>query len=261
MGAVIQLGIFGVLAGFAFLTAAVKIVREYERVVVFRLGRYVGVKGPGIVLLIPFVDKIVKVDLRVVTLDIPTQDVITRDNVSVKINAVVYFRVVNSTSAIVEVENYLYATSQLAQTTLRSVLGEVGLDQLLSEREQLNQRLQEILDQHTDPWGIKVSMVEIKGVDLPEVMQRAMARQAEAERERRAKVIHAAGEFEASEKLVEAAVNISKEPVTLQLRYLQTLTEIGLEKNTTIVFPLPIDILSYFQNAAADKINSEDKEA
>jgi regulator of protease activity HflC (stomatin/prohibitin superfamily) len=179
----------------------------------------------------------------------------------VKVNAVVYFRVVNSTSAIVEVENYLYATSQLAQTTLRSVLGEVGLDQLLSEREQLNQRLQEILDQHTDPWGIKVSMVEIKGVDLPEVMQRAMARQAEAERERRAKVIHAAGEFEASEKLVEAAVNIAKEPVTLQLRYLQTLTEIGLEKNTTIVFPLPIDILSYFQNAAADKINSEDKEA
>jgi regulator of protease activity HflC (stomatin/prohibitin superfamily) len=245
-----------------WLFNSVHILREYERAVIFRLGRLLPeAKGPGLILAFFPIDKVVRVSLRTITMDVPTQDVITKDNVSVKVNAVVYFRVVNSTSAIVEVENYLYATSQLAQTTLRSVLGEVGLDQLLSEREQLNQRLQEILDQHTDPWGIKVSMVEIKGVDLPEVMQRAMARQAEAERERRAKVIHAAGEFEASEKLVEAAVNIAKEPVTLQLRYLQTLTEIGLEKNTTIVFPLPIDILSYFQNAAADKINSEDKEA
>jgi len=245
-----------------WLFNSVHILREYERAVIFRLGRLLPeAKGPGLILAFFPIDKVVRVSLRTITMDVPTQDVITKDNVSVKVNAVVYFRVVNSTSAIVEVENYLYATSQLAQTALRSVLGEVGLDQLLSEREQLNQRLQEILDQHTDPWGIKVSMVEIKGVDLPEVMQRAMARQAEAERERRAKVIHAAGEFEASEKLVEAAVNIAKEPVTLQLRYLQTLTEIGLEKNTTIVFPLPIDILSYFQNAAADKINSEDKEA
>jgi regulator of protease activity HflC (stomatin/prohibitin superfamily) len=245
-----------------WLFNSVHILREYERAVIFRLGRLIpDPKGPGLILAFFPIDKVVRVSLRTITMDVPTQDVITKDNVSVKVNAVVYFRVVNSTSAIVEVENYLYATSQLAQTTLRSVLGEVGLDQLLSEREQLNQRLQEILDQHTDPWGIKVSMVEIKGVDLPEVMQRAMARQAEAERERRAKVIHAAGEYEASEKLVEAAVNIAKEPVTLQLRYLQTLTEIGLEKNTTIVFPLPIDILSYFQGAAADKKKSEDKEA
>jgi regulator of protease activity HflC (stomatin/prohibitin superfamily) len=192
------------------------------------------------------IDRIVRVSLRTITMDVPTQDVITSDNVTVKVNAVVYFRVVDPRKAIVEVENYLYATSQLAQTTLRSVLGEVGLDDLLSKREVLNQRLQEILDTHTDPWGIKVALVELKGVDLPESMQRAMARQAEAEREKRAKVIHAQGEFEASQRLSEAAAVISSEPVALQLRYLQTLTEIGMEKNTTIVFPLPIDILDYF---------------
>jgi regulator of protease activity HflC (stomatin/prohibitin superfamily) len=193
----------------------------------------------------------VRVSLRLITMDVPSQDVITKDNVTVKVNAVVYFRVVDSSSAVVKVENFLYATSQLAQTTLRSVLGEVILDELLSEREKLNQRLQEILDQHTDPWGIKVSLVEIKGVDLPEVMQRAMAKQAEAEREKRAKIIHAQGEFEASGRLADAAEKISAEPVALQLRYLQTLTEIGIEKNTTVVFPLPIDILSYFNDMAA----------
>jgi regulator of protease activity HflC (stomatin/prohibitin superfamily) len=191
----------------------------------------------------------VRVSLRTITMDVPTQDVITKDNVSVKVNAVVYFRVVDPLRAIVEVENYLYATSQLAQTTLRSVLGEVGLDDLLSQREKLNQRLQDILDAHTGPWGIKVSLVEIKGVDLPENMQRAMARQAEAEREKRAKVIHAQGEFEASTMLSEAAAQISKEPVALQLRYLQTLTEIGVEKNTTVIFPLPIDLIEYFMKA------------
>lgn len=233
---------------------SVFVLREYERAVIFRLGRLLDrAKGPGLILAFFPIDKVVRVSLRTITMDVPTQDVITKDNVSVKVNAVVYFRVVNSRNAIVEVENYLYATSQLAQTTLRSVLGEVILDDLLSERETLNKRLQEILDEHTDPWGIKVSMVEIKGVDLPEVMQRAMARQAEAEREKRAKIIHAAGEFEASERLSAAAVNIAKEPVTLQLRYLQTLTEIGLERNTTIIFPVPIDILSYFQDAISKK--------
>lgn len=233
-----------------WLFNSVLILREYERAVIFRLGRLLeDAKGPGIILAFFPIDKAVRVSLRTITMDVPTQDVITQDNVSVKVNAVVYFRVVDSKRAIVEVENFLYATSQLAQTTLRSVLGEVPLDELLSEREKLNQRLQEILDQHTDPWGIKVSMVEIKGVDLPEVMQRAMARQAEAEREKRAKIIHAAGEYEASERLAEAAKNIAAEPVSLQLRYLQTLTEIGLERNSTIVFPLPIDMLSFFQEA------------
>ena len=238
------------------------VLREYERAVVFRLGRLLDqAKGPGLIMAFFPIDKVVRVSLRTITMDVPTQDVITKDNVSVKVNAVVYFRVVNSRNAVVEVENYLYATSQLAQTTLRSVLGEVILDDLLSERETLNKRLQEILDEHTDPWGIKVSMVEIKGVDLPEVMQRAMARQAEAEREKRAKIIHASGEFEASERLVAAAVNIAKEPVTLQLRYLQTLTDIGLESNTTIVFPMPIDILTYFKDAIKEKEKREDKEA
>src|SRR5947208_860139 len=199
------------------------------------------------------IDRIVRVSLRTITMDVPTQDVITKDNVSVKVNAVVYFRVVDPLRAIVDVENYLYATSQLAQTTLRSVLGEVGLDDLLSQREKLNQRLQEILDQHTDPWGIKVALVEIKGVDLPENMQRAMARQAEAEREKRAKIIHAGGEFEASRMLADAAGVIATQPVALQLRYLQTLTEIGAEKNTTILFPLPIDIVEYFLKARHGK--------
>jgi regulator of protease activity HflC (stomatin/prohibitin superfamily) len=218
--------------------------------VIFRIGRLLAdPKGPGLIWLFWPIDRIVRVSLRTITMDVPTQDVITSDNVTVKVNAVVYFRVVDPRRAIVEVENYLYATSQLAQTTLRSVLGEVGLDDLLSKREVLNQRLQEILDTHTDPWGIKVALVELKGVDLPESMQRAMARQAEAEREKRAKVIHAQGEFEASQRLSEAAAVISSQPVALQLRYLQTLTEIGMEKNTTIVFPLPIDILDYFSKA------------
>ena len=235
-----------------WLFNSIHILREYERAVIFRLGRLLpDAKGPGIILAFFPIDKAVRVSLRTITMDVPTQDVITKDNVSVKVNAVVYFRVVDSRNAIVEVENFLYATSQLSQTTLRSVLGEVILDELLSQREKLNLRLQEILDQHTDPWGIKVSMVEIKGVDLPEVMQRAMARQAEAEREKRAKIIHAAGEFEASARLADAAKIISTEPVSLQLRYLQTLTEIGLERNSTIVFPLPIDMITFFQEAMA----------
>jgi regulator of protease activity HflC (stomatin/prohibitin superfamily) len=233
-----------------WISNSLNVLREYERGVIFRIGRLLAdPKGPGLIWLFWPIDRIVRVSLRTITMDVPTQDVITRDNVTVKVNAVVYFRVVDPRKAIVEVENYLYATSQLAQTTLRSVLGEVGLDDLLSKREVLNQRLQEILDTHTDPWGIKVSLVELKGVDLPESMQRAMARQAEAEREKRAKVIHAQGEFEASQRLSEAANVIASEPVALQLRYLQTLTEIGMEKNTTIIFPLPIDILDYFSKA------------
>jgi regulator of protease activity HflC (stomatin/prohibitin superfamily) len=237
-----------------WLFNSLNVLREYERGVIFRIGRLMGEpKGPGLIWVIWPIDRIVRVSLRTITMDVPTQDVITKDNVSVKVNAVVYFRVVDPLRAIVDVENYLYATSQLAQTTLRSVLGEVGLDDLLSQREKLNQRLQEILDQHTDPWGIKVALVEIKGVDLPENMQRAMARQAEAEREKRAKIIHAGGEFEASRMLADAAGIIATQPVALQLRYLQTLTEIGAEKNTTILFPLPIDIVDYFIKARGGK--------
>jgi regulator of protease activity HflC (stomatin/prohibitin superfamily) len=229
---------------------SVKVLREYERAVVFRLGRLLpAAKGPGLILVFFPIDRIVRVPLRTVTMDVPTQDVITADNVTVKVNAVVYFRVVDAPRAIVQVEDYLYATSQLGQTTLRSILGESPLDDLLSKREALNLRLQDILDRHTDRWGIKVELVEIKSVDLPEMMQRAMARQAEAEREKRAKIIHAEGEFEASRRLSEAAAIIATEPVALQLRYLQTLTEIGVEKNTTIVFPLPIDILGAFFGA------------
>ena len=227
------------------LKSWINVLREYERAVVFRLGRLDPTpRGPGLVFILYPIEKMVKVSLRTVTLDVPPQDVITRDNVSVKVNAVVYFRVFEAAKAIVEVENYLYATSQLAQTTLRSVLGEVELDRLLSEREALNARLQQILDLHTDPWGIKVSMVEVKAVDLPQEMQRAIAKQAEAEREKRAKIIHARGELEASLSLSEAAEQISKNPITIQLRYLQTLTEIATEKNSTIVFPLPIDFIS-----------------
>ena len=229
---------------------SLNVLREYERGVIFRIGRLLTEpKGPGLIWVFWPIDRIVRVSLRTITMDVPTQDVITEDNVTVKVNAVVYFRVVDPGRAVVEVENYLYATSQLAQTTLRSVLGEVGLDDLLSKREKLNQRLQEILDQHTDPWGIKVALVEIKGVDLPENMQRAMARQAEAEREKRAKIIHAQGEADAAQKLSDAAAIISGQPVALQLRYLQTLTEIGVEKNTAIIFPLPIDIMDYFLKA------------
>ncbi len=228
-----------------YLLSSIKILAEYERGVIFRLGKLLPQpKGPGVILVFAPIDRIVRVSLRTIVMDVPPQDVITRDNVSVKVNAVVYFRVMDPRRAIVEVENYHYATSQLAQTTLRSVLGQCELDDLLSQRERLNQQLQQILDQHTDPWGIKVSAVEVKHVDLPADMQRAMARQAEAEREKRAKIIHAAGELEASEKLAQAATVIAVEPVTITLRYLQTLTEIASEKNSTIIFPLPIDLLN-----------------
>jgi regulator of protease activity HflC (stomatin/prohibitin superfamily) len=227
-----------------YVLMSINILAEYERGVIFRLGKLLPQpKGPGVVLVFAPIDRIVRVSLRTVVMDVPPQDVITRDNVSVKVNAVVYFRVMDPRKAIVEVESYTYATSQLAQTTLRSVLGQVEMDELLSERERLNQQLQMILDQHTDPWGIKVSSVEVKHVDLPPDMQRAMARQAEAEREKRAKIIHAAGELEASEKLSQAAVVIASEPVAITLRYLQTLTEIAAEKNSTIVFPLPIEMM------------------
>ena len=227
-----------------YLLTSINILAEYERGVIFRLGKLLPQpKGPGVVLVFAPLDRIVRVSLRTVVMDVPSQDVITRDNVSVKVNAVVYFRVIDPRKAIVEVESYQYATSQLAQTTLRSVLGQVEMDGLLSERDRLNQQLQQILDQHTDPWGIKVSSVEVKHVDLPPDMQRAMARQAEAEREKRAKIIHAAGELEASEKLSQAATVIAKEPVAITLRYLQTLTEIANDKSTTIVFPLPIEMM------------------
>jgi regulator of protease activity HflC (stomatin/prohibitin superfamily) len=230
-----------------YILNSIKILREYERGVIFRLGRALPrPKGPGIILVFSPIDRMVRVSLRLVTLDIPPQDVITRDNVSVKVNAVVYFRVMDPNKAIIEVQDYLYATSQLSQTTLRSVLGEVELDELLAEREKLNAKLQEILDRQTDPWGIKVQLVEIKHVDLPETMVRAIARQAEAERERRAKVIHADGEFQAAEKLTEAAAILSQNPTSLQLRFLGTLTEIASEKNSTIIFPLPIELLKAF---------------
>jgi regulator of protease activity HflC (stomatin/prohibitin superfamily) len=229
--------------GVMILASAVRVLREYERAVVFRLGRFVGVKGPGLIILIPVIDRMVRVGLRVVTMDVAPQDVITKDNVSVKVNAVVYFRVMEADRAVIEVEDFLYSTGQLAQTTLRSVLGQVELDQLLAEREAINHRLQKIIDEQTDAWGIKISLVEIKHVDLPVEMQRAIARQAEAERERRAKIIHAEGEQQASAKLFEAAEIISQNPVTIQLRFLQTLTEVATEKNSTIVFPVPIDIV------------------
>lgn len=228
------------------LLSGVRILYEYERGVVFRLGRVVGSKGPGFKWIIPMVDKLVKVSLRVITMDVPPQDVITKDNVSVKVNAVVYFKVVEPIKAIIEVENYLYATSQLAQTTLRSVLGQVELDDLLAEREKLNLKLQEVLDKQTDAWGIKVTMVEVKYVDLPQEMQRAMAKQAEAERERRAKVISAEGEYQASTKLAEASDILSQNPMSLQLRYLQSLIEMSSEKSSTVVFPLPIELLKPF---------------
>ena len=231
---------------FFILSQAVKILNEYERGVIFRLGRLIASKGPGIIFLIPLIDKMKRVSLRLITLDIPPQDVITRDNVSIKVNAVLYYRIMDPNHAVVEVEDYAYATSQLAQTTLRSVCGQAELDELLAEREKISLRLQEILDKDTDPWGIKVSKVELKHIDLPPEMQRAMAKQAEAERERRAKVIHAEGEFQASAKLSEAAVVISKDPTALQLRYLQTLAEIATEKNSTILFPIPIDLFKHF---------------
>jgi regulator of protease activity HflC (stomatin/prohibitin superfamily) len=246
----IPVGLIGWAVGLALVaiivSSAIRVLFEYERGVVFRMGRFAGVKGPGLRFIIPVVDKLFKVSLRTVVMDVPPQDVITRDNVSVKVNAVVYFRVVQPEKAMIEVENYLYATSQLAQTSLRSVLGQSELDDLLSHRDQINQHLQEILDRQTDPWGVKVSNVEVKHVDLPTEMQRAMARQAEAERERRSKIINAEGEFQASQKLAAAAKVISTEAGALQLRFLQTLAEIATEKNSTIVFPLPMDLIRPF---------------
>lgn len=241
--AIIVLGIF-------FLSSAIRILNEYERGVIFRLGRVLGAKGPGLIILIPIIDKMVKVDLRTVTMDVPAQDVITRDNVSVKVNAVVYFRVMDSVKATVEVQNYLYATSQLAQTTLRSVCGQAELDKILSEREKVNTEIQEILDMHTDPWGIKVVTVEVKQIDLPQEMQRAMAKQAEAERERRAKVINAEGEYQAATRLAEAATIIGDHPIALQLRYLQTLREVAMENNSTTLFPIPIDLFKPFMKSS-----------
>jgi regulator of protease activity HflC (stomatin/prohibitin superfamily) len=229
------------------LVLAVRILREYQRAVIFRLGRLIAQKGPGLVLLIPVIDRMVRVDLRTVTLDVPPQEVITRDNVPARVNAVAYFRVIDPNNAIVEVENFLLATSQIAQTTLRSVLGKADLDQLLSERERLNEDLQKIIDEQTEPWGVKVTTVEIKDVEIPEQMQRAMARQAEAERERRAKIINSEGEYQAAEKLAQAADIVSRNPATLQLRYLQTLLQMGVNQNTTIVFPLPIELIRAFQ--------------
>lgn len=245
----INLGLI-VIAALFVLFSTVKIIKEYERAVIFRLGRVIqeprGPKGPGIIFVIPFIDKMVKIGLRTIAMDVPPQDIITKDNVSVKVNAVVYFRVIEPNKAVTEVEDYIYNTSQLAQTTLRSILGSFELDQLLSERDQINSELQNVLDKQTDPWGIKVSAVEIKHVDLPQEMQRAMARQAEAERDRRAKIISAEGEFQAAEKMVEAAKLMEKHPSSLQLRYLQTLSDIAGENNSTTIFPLPMDLLGPF---------------
>jgi len=242
-------GIFWIIA-LAFIViiiaSSIRILLEYERGVVFRLGRFSGVKGPGLKFIIPIIDQLKKINMRTIAMDVPPQDIITRDNVSVKVNAVLYFRVVHPEKALIEVDNYLYATSQLAQTSLRSVLGQVELDDLLAQRDKINHNLQEILDRQTDPWGVKISNVEIKHVDLPTEMQRAMARQAEAERERRSKVIHATGEFEASANLAKAAEQIASQPGALQLRFLQTMTEIATEKNSTILFPMPIDLLKPF---------------
>jgi regulator of protease activity HflC (stomatin/prohibitin superfamily) len=248
----VLIGVIAVIALFVLILRAssVRVLREYERGVIFRLGRLIAQKGPGLILLIPIIDRMVRVDLRTVTLNVPPQELITRDNVTVRVNAVAYFRVVDPNRAITEVENFLLATSQISQTTLRSVLGKAELDSLLSERERLNSELQQIIDEQTEPWGIKVTTVEVKDVELPAEMQRAIARQAEAERERRAKIINADGEFQAAEKLSDAAEIISRNPATLQLRYLQTLLEIGVNQNSTVVFPLPIDMLDAFTGAA-----------
>ena len=249
MGAALVFFVVVVFVALSILANAIRVVREYERLVVFRLGRLIGEKGPGLVLLIPVVDRAAKVGLRTVTMDVPPQDIITRDNVTVKVNAVIYFRVVDARQAVVQVENYLYATSQIAQTTLRSILGQQELDELLSEREKLNLALQQVIDRQTEPWGVKVTNVEVKNVDLPQDMQRAIARQAEAERERRAKVINAEGEFQAAQRLAEAAAVIGREPAALQLRYLQTLAEIATENNSTTVFPIPIDLMGALTKA------------
>jgi regulator of protease activity HflC (stomatin/prohibitin superfamily) len=235
--------LFLVIILILFLQASIKVINEYERAVVLRLGKFLAVKGPGLIILIPVIDKMRKLDLRIVTLDVPPQEVITRDNVSIRVSAVVYFRVLDPEKAFLQVEDYHYATSQLAQTTLRSICGQAELDEILAEREKLNMKIQEILDADTEPWGVKVSKVEIKEIDLPEEMKRAMAKQAEAERERRAKIINAEGELQAAKTLLEAAQIMAQNPITLQLRYLQTLTEISTEKNSTILFPLPLEIL------------------
>src|SRR5918996_785215 len=251
----VVIGVLVVIAFFLLIFggSAIRILREYERGVIFRLGRLIAQKGPGLILLIPVIDRMIRVDLRTVTLNVPPQELITRDNVTVRVNAVAYFRVVDPNRTITEVENFLLATSQIAQTTLRSVLGKAELDALLSERERLNVELQQIIDEQTEPWGVKVSTVEVKDVELPQEMRRAIARQAEAERERRAKIIAADGEFQAAEKLSQAANIISQNPATLQLRYLQTLLEMGVNQNTTIVFPLPLDLLKPLINRAAGR--------
>jgi regulator of protease activity HflC (stomatin/prohibitin superfamily) len=259
MGGIILVGLAAIVfVALMLILSAIKIVPEYERGVVFRLGRLVGARGPGLVLLVPVVERMVRVDTRVITLDVPAQEVITLDNVTIKVNAVLYFMVVNPDWAIVKVMDYIRATLQIAQTTLRSAVGQVDLDTLLARREQVNARLQAIIDEQTEPWGVKVTIVEIKDVELPQTMQRAMAKQAEAEREKRAKIIHAQGEFDASKMLAEAADVIAKEPVTLQLRYLQTLTEIAVEKNSTIIFPLPIDTIKVFTDGMAALQNGHD---
>jgi regulator of protease activity HflC (stomatin/prohibitin superfamily) len=255
-------GIISALGGLGFIliilllmiiSAAIKVVQEYERGVIFRLGRLVGARGPGLFFIIPIVDRMVKVDLRTVTMDVPAQEVITKDNVTIKVDAVVYFRVVNPEDRVVKVLDYIRATSLIAQTTLRNVLGQSELDQMLGQREAINQKLQKIIDEQTEPWGVKVSVVEVRDVKLPDTMQRAMAKQAEAEREKRAKIIHAEGEYLASQQLANAAKVIGTEPATLQLRYLQTLTEIAVEKNSTIIFPVPIDMLANFIKASVSK--------
>jgi regulator of protease activity HflC (stomatin/prohibitin superfamily) len=259
----VLLTIIGILVFFVLivLASAIRVLREYERGVIFRLGRLIGQKGPGLILLIPIIDKMVRVDLRTVTLSIPPQEVITRDNVPASVNAVCYFRVVNASDAIVQVENFLLATSQIAQTTLRAVLGRAELDTLLAERDRLNDELQRIIDDQTEPWGIKVTTVEIKDVEIPQTMQRAMARQAEAERERRAKIIAAEGEFQAADKLSQAAAMIGKHPVAIQLRFLQTLLEVGSERNSTTIFPVPIDLFQPFIEAARSRADAERSEA
>jgi regulator of protease activity HflC (stomatin/prohibitin superfamily) len=253
------LSTFGVLViiFLVLVSSAIKIVQEYERGVIFRLGRLVGAKGPGLFFIIPIVDRMMKVDLRVVTLDVPTQEAITRDNVTVKVNAVVYFRVINPSDAIVQVEDYRRATWNISQTTLRNVIGQSELDEVLAHREKINQTLQLIIDEATEPWGIKVSVVEVKDVELPQTMQRAMARQAEAEREKRAKIIHAEGEFNAAEQLAGAAAMLAKQPAGIQLRYLQTLTEIAVEKNSTIIFPVPVEFLTAFTTLMGSKRSEE----
>jgi regulator of protease activity HflC (stomatin/prohibitin superfamily) len=246
VGLLSSFGFIALLLVLSFAGAAIKVVQEYERGVIFRLGRLVGARGPGLFFIIPIIDRMVRVDLRTVTMDVPAQEVITKDNVTIKVDAVVYFRVVNPEDCVVKVLDYIRATSLIAQTTLRNVLGQSELDQMLGQREQINQKLQMIIDEQTEPWGVKVSVVEVRDVKLPDTMQRAMAKQAEAEREKRAKVIHAEGEFLASQQLANAAKIIATEPATLQLRYLQTLTEIAVEKNSTIIFPVPVDLISTF---------------